>query len=58
MTEPDAKLYINGEFINTGELGQFKKTVPLHRGINVILFESIDKAGNVAYQTRVVTNKF
>jgi len=58
LTEPNVKVYVNGEFIDTGEFGRFKKAIPLRRGINVILFESIDKAGNVAYQTRVVTNKF
>lgn len=58
LTEPEVKVYVNGKFINTGKFGRFKKMVPLRRGINVILFESIDKAGNVAYQTRVVTNKF
>ena len=58
LTDPDVKVYVNGELIDTGKLGRFKKTISLRRGINVILFESIDKAGNVAYQTRVVTNKF
>jgi hypothetical protein len=51
-------LQVLRELIDMGELVCFQKMILLHRGINVLLFEPIDKAGNVAYQTRVVTNKF
>ena len=54
-TEPGALVFHNDQQITTTETGEFELWVTLKRGVNVVTIEAIDPAGNVAYQTRMVS---
>lgn len=53
-----ANVYVNGKKIVKDSKGRFKQKVPLKKGVNLILVESIDPAGNVSFQRRVISRKF
>jgi len=57
-TEPGALVFHNDEQITTTEAGEFELWVTLKRGANVVTIEAIDPAGNVAYQTRMVSANY
>jgi hypothetical protein len=40
------------------ENGRFEASVELQRGINLLVVEAVDAAGNVAYASQMVTGKF
>lgn len=47
ITEPDAKVKVNGVWIKVDEYGKFSTSVPLKEKKNEILVEAYDDAGNV-----------
>lgn len=49
-TAPGASLLVAGKAVVPGETGEFECFVPLERGINMIVAESSDAAGNTAYK--------
>jgi hypothetical protein len=53
-----AKVYVNGKKIVKDPKGRFKQKVALKKGVNLILVESVDPAGNVSFQKRVISRKF
>ena len=57
-SDPHTKIYVNGKKITQDSMGRFKQKVQLKKGINLILVESIDQAGNVSFQKRVISRKF
>lgn len=57
-SDPRAKVYINGKKVVSDGDGRFKQEVPLKKGINLILVESVDSAGNASFQRRVISRKF
>lgn len=57
-SDPQAKVYVNGKKIVKDAKGRFKQKVQLKKGVNLILVESIDPAGNVSFQKRVISRKF
>ena len=51
-TERNAEVFVNGDPIKVSA-GEFSETVVLKPGANVIVVESVDSVGNVAYASRV-----
>jgi hypothetical protein len=51
VTEPGASVFVSGNPVPLTETGEFECDVRLARGINVIVVESVDSAGNVAYRS-------
>jgi hypothetical protein len=58
MTAPGASLLVAGKAVVPGETGEFECLVPLERGINMIVVESSDAAGNRAYKSLRVIGKY
>lgn len=50
-TGKDVSLFINGEIINLGENGEFKKKIVLFKGENEIIFEAVSRKGQ---KTRLI----
>jgi hypothetical protein len=57
-TEPGARVFINGKEVPITTEGEFRHTVALERGINIIVVEAVDAAGNVSYRSSRVHGKF
>jgi len=55
---PGASLLVAGKAVVPGETGEFECPVPLERGINMIVVESSDAAGNRAYKSLRVIGKY
>jgi hypothetical protein len=58
VTAPGASLLVAGKAVVPGEKGEFDCFVPLERGINRIVVESSDTAGNTAYRSLRVVGKY
>jgi len=57
-TEPDARLYISGQPITLTGDGGFRHAVTLEQGINVLVVEAVDAAGNVTYRSQLIRATF
>jgi hypothetical protein len=57
-TEAGAELFINNKPVSTGAKGEFAQQLQLQRGINVIIVEAVDAAGNITYKTHKVISKY
>ena len=54
-TEPGATVFVNNQkVVVTGPEGEFSHSLELHRGINVIVVEAVDAAGNITYRSHKV----
>jgi mannose-6-phosphate isomerase-like protein (cupin superfamily) len=53
-TEPGSTVFANGEPVKVGADGSFAHAAPLKPGVNVIVVESSDSAGNVNYHSSTV----
>lgn len=53
-TEPGVSVFINGEEAKA-DGREFARVVTLAQGVNTLVFEAIDEAGNVMYNSRLVT---
>ena len=58
LTEPGSEVYVGNERIEIGTEGEFEHALRLDRGINVVVVEAVDNAGNIAYESRLVSAKF
>ncbi len=58
ITEPGARVFVDGTEILPDGLGKFSCGVPLKKGINPIVVEAVDAVGNIAYSTGVVQRKY
>jgi len=58
VAAPGASLLVAGVPVVPGEKGDFECSVPLGRGINRIVVEASDAAGNTAYRSLQVTGKY
>jgi hypothetical protein len=56
-TDPDATLYINNRRIDLSEQGSFIHEQQLNSGINVIVVEAVDRAGNSSYRSKHINAK-
>lgn len=57
-SDADTQVYVNGKRVRKDAKGRFKEEVRLKKGVNLILVESIDPAGNVSFQKRMISRKF
>lgn len=57
-TEPGASVFIGGKKVPTTRTGEFNSIVELQDGVNVIVVEAVDPAGNVTYRSRFVNATF
>jgi hypothetical protein len=57
-TDADAEVFVNGIAVPTDEQGLFEHALDLKRGWNVIVVESVDHVGNVAYFSRTLNLEF
>jgi hypothetical protein len=56
--EPGSELYIENESIPLEASGAFEYALKLKRGLNMIVVEAVDAAGNSAYRPQYVTARF
>ena len=57
MTAPGASPLVAGKPVALGGKGEFESLVPVERGINVIVVESSDAAGNTSYRSLRLNGK-
>lgn len=53
-TEASARVYIDDIEVLTSITGQFEHVLALAPGINVVVVEAVDRAGNVTYESRLI----
>jgi len=58
FTEPGARVFLDGRSVVAGTNGAFSMQLNLKRGLNVVVVESVDAAGNVAYRSKTIHGKF
>jgi len=56
--EAGARVFIMGNAVNVAADGSFDSKVQLQQGMNVIVVEAVDMAGNVTYKSSLVNGKF
>jgi hypothetical protein len=52
--EPGTRVFINNEEIPVEASGRFAHAITLQRGVNMVVVEAVDSAGNVAYRTQTI----
>jgi mannose-6-phosphate isomerase-like protein (cupin superfamily) len=58
LSEPGSNVFISGEPVPLSESGAFEYMQPLQNGMNVLVVEAVDNAGNIAYMSQLVNGKF
>lgn len=56
--EPGSRVYVMGEAVATDSGGRFSREIALRRGVNIVLVEAVDTAGNTTYRSQLVNAKF
>ena len=56
-TEPGARVFVMGEEVRPDPRGRFSHMLKLDAGMNIIIVEAVDAAGNVTYRSRNVNVK-
>jgi hypothetical protein len=57
-SEPGTELYISGQSAVIGADGRFQHKLQLPPGINIVVVEAIDRAGNVSYKSQLINGKY
>jgi hypothetical protein len=57
-TEPGARVFVVNRPTDVTRTGEFERVVRLERGVNVVVVEAVDAAGNTAYQSQLVHAKY
>jgi len=58
MAEPGSELFIKNRTVPLSANGEFEYTMKLNQGLNMIVIEAVDQAGNSAYRSQYVTARF
>jgi len=58
VSDRQAKIYINGDDPQERNAEGFSHEVPLKKGVNLILVESVDQVGNVSFERRLISRKY
>lgn len=58
ITEPGAQIFVADAKVGTNAQGEFECDLKLQRGVNIIVVEAIDRAGNVTYRPLQINAKF
>lgn len=56
-TEPKSRIFVMGKEVSISGEGKFNSDLELPLGLNVIVVESVDVAGNVSYRSQVINRK-
>ena len=56
--EPGARVFVNNEEIQVAASGSFSHVMTLQRGVNMVVVEAIDSAGNVAYRSETIDARY
>ena len=56
--EPGSRVYINNEEIQVDASGRFSHALALERGVNTVVVEAIDAAGNVTYRSETIDARY
>ncbi len=56
-SETGARVFVNGKPVAVEADGSFSQKAALKEGVNVIVVEAVDPAGNTAYETRIINRK-
>jgi len=56
--EPGSELFIENESVPLAATGEFEYALQLNPGLNMIVIEAVDTAGNSAYRSQYVTARF
>ena len=57
-TEPGARILVGGERVPTNEAGEFEYEMKFRPGINLVIVQAVDPAGNVSFRSQMVNLKF
>jgi hypothetical protein len=57
ITEPGAQIFIGSQQVPTTESGTFEYALVLEPGLNVVVVEAIDVAGNISYRSQLLNAK-
>lgn len=52
------RVFVNKQEVTVDATGAFKHTVELRRGVNVVVVEAIDAAGNIAYRSQTIDARY
>ena len=55
---PKSRIFVMGKEVVVDRFGEFSHSLRLKQGLNVVVVEAVDSAGNVAYRSRLVNGKF
>lgn len=55
VTEPGVRVFIGQQEVPVGVEGEFERSVELREGASVVVIEAVDAAGNVTYQSALVS---
>lgn len=58
VSDRQAKIYINGDAPQERDAEDFSHKLLLKKGLNLILVESVDQAGNVSFERRLISRKY
>ncbi len=58
QTEPGARVFVEGLPVTISNEGAFETALSLKDGINTIVVEAVDEAGNVSYRSKFIDMKF
>lgn len=57
-TEPGVRVLVGGEGVPTNEAGEFEYEMKFRPGINLVVVQAVDAAGNVSFRSQMVNLKF
>lgn len=58
VTEPGVRLYVAGAAVTLEPDGTFRHDLLLKPGINVVVVEAVDGAGNISYQSQMINGEY
>lgn len=58
QAEPGASVFVRGEKMQLDAAGVFTYEVELQQGVNIVVIEAVDNAGNITYQSETIHGKF
>jgi hypothetical protein len=56
--ESGCRVYVMGKPVATDRSGRFSRRIALRHGINIVVVEAVDAAGNTTYRSQLVNGKF
>ena len=57
-SDPDSQIFIAGQKIESSSTGEFNYDLPIARGMNVVVVEAVDQAGNVSFSSEMINGVY